>query len=117
MPNPKTTVGLRAISRCTGARSGRPAAVNLGDRNDDTSALPLKTSSQPGRSHLLRASEIPFGERPTCTVAEACCAVGLGKTKLYELISAGTVATTTVGRRRLVRVPSLLQFLDEGRGY
>ena len=34
---------------------------------------------------------IPFQERPTCTVAEACHAAGFGKTKLYELMDGGSV--------------------------
>jgi excisionase family DNA binding protein len=53
----------------------------------------------------------PFMQRPTCTIAEACDAVGLGRTKLYELIGDGGIETITIGRRRLVRVPSLLKLL------
>jgi excisionase family DNA binding protein len=59
-----------------------------------------------------RRTSIRFEERPTCTVAEACNAIGLGKTKFYELMGKGAVETIRVGRRRLVRVPSLLQFLN-----
>jgi excisionase family DNA binding protein len=55
---------------------------------------------------------IPFGERPTCTIAEACEATGLGRSKLYELIGEGRIDTTTIGRRRLVRVPSLLRLVE-----
>ncbi|WP_410052149.1 excisionase family DNA-binding protein [Bradyrhizobium sp. SZCCHNRI3042] len=51
---------------------------------------------------------IPFAQRLTCTVAEACEATGLGRTKIYELIGNGRVTTTTIGRRRLVIVQSLL---------
>jgi excisionase family DNA binding protein len=51
---------------------------------------------------------IPFAQRLSCTVAEACAATGLGRTKLYELIGAGSVATTLIGRRRLVSVKSLV---------
>ena len=69
--------------------------------------------SQRGRSRNQERSSIPFHERPTCTVAEACDAVGLGKTKFYELMAAGAVETIAVGRRRLVRVASLLRFLDQ----
>lgn len=69
--------------------------------------------SQRERSRNQRRSNIPFQERPTCTVAEACDAAGLGKTKFYELMGAGAVETISVGRRRLVRVPSLLRFLDQ----
>jgi excisionase family DNA binding protein len=58
----------------------------------------------------LRA--IPFAERLTCTIAEACQVTGLGRTKLYELIEEGHLATTTIGRRRLVLVRSLQTLLE-----
>ena len=48
---------------------------------------------------------IPFAERPSCTIEEACRATGLGRTKLYEEMAAGRVQTTDVGKRRLVLVP------------
>jgi len=54
---------------------------------------------------------IPFADRLTCTIAEACTATGLGRTKLYELMGAGLLDSSTVGRRRLVRVQSLLKLL------
>jgi excisionase family DNA binding protein len=60
---------------------------------------------------------IPFQERPTCSIGEACFAAGFGRTKLYELIDAGTIETTKVGRRRLVRVPSLLAFLNHNASH
>lgn len=50
---------------------------------------------------------IVFGERLTCSVAEAAKAVGLSRSKIYELISEGEVQTAKVGRRRLVSIPSL----------
>lgn len=60
--------------------------------------------------HLARTrNEIPFVQRPTCTIREACQAAGLGRTKLYELIRCGTLETSTIGRRRLILVPSLLK--------
>jgi excisionase family DNA binding protein len=55
---------------------------------------------------------LPFAERISCSIDEACEATGLGRTKLYELIGAGQLITTTVGRRRLVMVRSLLALLD-----
>ena len=58
---------------------------------------------------------IPFVDRLACTIAEACEATGLGRTKLYELIGDGQVETTTIGRRRLVLVQSLLSLLKRGR--
>ena len=67
-----------------------------------------------GSSRQYVGSTIPFGERPTCTIAEACSAVGFGKTKLYELMDGGAVESMRIGRRRLIRVPSLLRFLKVG---
>jgi excisionase family DNA binding protein len=63
-------------------------------------------------STTVTRSAIPFAQRLACTVAEACEATGLGRTKLYELIDQGQLDTTTVGRRRLVMVPSLLTLLE-----
>ena len=61
------------------------------------------------------STAIPFAQRLACTVAEACEATGLGRTKLYELIGEGLVDTTTIGRRRLVLVRSLVELLDAER--
>ena len=55
--------------------------------------------------------EIPFMQQPTCTIKEACKASGMGRTKFYELIKGGELKMISVGRRRLVQVPSLLKFL------
>ena len=52
-------------------------------------------------------NQIPFAERLTCTVPEACQVSGLGRTKLYELIGNGRLETRTIGRRRLILVRSL----------
>lgn len=63
-------------------------------------------------SDIVRAQAIPFAQKLSCTINEACEATGLGRTKLYELIGDGRIATTTVGRRRLVVVRSLLSLLE-----
>jgi excisionase family DNA binding protein len=63
------------------------------------------------RRPLSPPAEIPFMQRPTCTIKEACKAAGMGRTKFYELIKGGELKITPVGRRRLVQVPSLLRFL------
>ena len=57
------------------------------------------------------STAIPFAQRLSCTIAEACEATGLGRTKLYELIGGGHLDTTTIGRRRLVLVSSLLSLV------
>jgi excisionase family DNA binding protein len=54
---------------------------------------------------------IPFQERLTCTVDEATQAIGLGRSKVYELIRSRALETTTVGKRRLIYVSSLMGLL------
>ncbi len=65
----------------------------------------------------MGAAVIPFAHRVTCTIADACLATGLGRTKLYELIGDGQIKTTTIGRRRLVLVQSLLFLVSSGGRY
>ena len=60
----------------------------------------------------VRSQTVPFVQKLTCTINEACEVTGLGRTKLYELIGNGHLSTTTVGRRRLVVVRSLLSLLE-----
>lgn len=69
-------------------------------------------SAVPDRAQPERSSIIPFRERITCTIAEACQAVGLGRSKIYELIGEGRLRTMTIGRRRLVVVQSLLTLVS-----
>jgi excisionase family DNA binding protein len=57
-------------------------------------------------------TNVPFMDRPTCSVAEACVAASIGKTTLYDLMERGVLKNTRVGRRRLVNVPSLLKLLS-----
>jgi hypothetical protein len=66
----------------------------------------------PAPAHATAPPVIPFSQRVTCTVPDACAATGLGRTKLYELIGSGAVRTTTIGRRRLVLVSSLLRLMQ-----
>ena len=66
----------------------------------------------PSAPEFVGPKAIPFAQRFTCTINEACEVTGLGRTKLYELIGDGHLATTTVGRRRLVVVRSLLSLLE-----
>jgi excisionase family DNA binding protein len=51
----------------------------------------------------------------TLTIPKALEISGLGRTKLYELISSGAVKSTTVGTRRLVNYASLKTLLA-GKG-
>jgi hypothetical protein len=59
-------------------------------------------------------SAISFRDRLSCTIPEACAATGLGRTKLYEEISAGRVQTRKFGTRTLIVVASLVALIDPG---
>jgi excisionase family DNA binding protein len=68
-----------------------------------------------GDSKALDLDRIPFAQRVTCTIADACEATGLGRTNIYELIGDGRLVATSVGRRRLVVVASLLTLMKTNR--
>jgi excisionase family DNA binding protein len=78
--------------------------------NDGGGKSPLTASAE-----TVEPKSVPFAQRLTCTIGEACEATGLGRTKLYELIGTGHLVTTTVGRRRLVIVYSLLSLLETNK--
>jgi hypothetical protein len=69
------------------------------------------TSQNPTALPRLRPrnEEIPFLDRATCTIKQACAGTGLGRTLIYELIDENLIESTLVKRRRLINVPSLLK--------
>ncbi len=80
------------------------------------------TGSETGPEAASRRAEVlnkadskamPFAERLTCTISDACQATGISRAKMYLLLSSGSVSSTTVGRRRLVHVRSLKTLLKE----
>jgi excisionase family DNA binding protein len=58
------------------------------------------------------ASDIPFNQRVSCTVAEAAQASGLGRTTIYEMIGEGRLRTRKFGARTLIMVDSLLAAIE-----
>jgi excisionase family DNA binding protein len=58
------------------------------------------------------SSTIPFRERLGCSPREACAALGIGRTLLYQLIAEGRIEVTKLSRRTIVSVPSLLRLMD-----
>ena len=78
------------------------------DRPGDTKGAPSSTNARVAKS-------VPFAERLSCTIEEACEVTGLGRTKVYELIGSGQLVTATIGRRRLVMVRSLVALLSTTR--
>jgi excisionase family DNA binding protein len=55
-----------------------------------------------------RVSAIPFRDRPTCRIDEACQVSGLGRSSLYAAMKDGRLEFSKVGKRTLISVPSLL---------
>ena len=46
-------------------------------------------------------------ETMLCSIPEAACALGVSRSKTYELIGQGILLTVSIGRRRLVRTDSI----------
>ena len=55
---------------------------------------------------------LPFRERLGCSPREACAALGVGRTLLYQLISEGRIEVTKLRRRTIISVASLLRLMD-----
>ena len=51
-------------------------------------------------------------EKISCTIEEAIAATGLGRTKLMELILSGKIRSRLNGKRRLVYLPSLHEYMS-----
>jgi excisionase family DNA binding protein len=47
-----------------------------------------------------------------CSIADAARMLGIGRTKAYELIDDGSLATITIGTRRLVKVDSIKRLAE-----
>jgi len=58
---------------------------------------------------------VPFSERPTCTINQACEVSGLGRTKLYEAMADDRLVSIKIDNRRLVVVALLLEMLKPER--
>ena len=48
----------------------------------------------------------------TAPVGEFCRLSGLGRTKVYELLGAGTLASITIGKRRLIVLDSYRKLIE-----
>jgi len=49
-----------------------------------------------------------------CSIPDAASALGVGRSKVYELMAEGRLATVTIGRRRLVRTASIRALANDG---
>ena len=53
-------------------------------------------------------------ERALLSVRETGVVLGIGRTKLYEMIGCGELETVKIGTRRLVRVSSVNRIVQSG---
>jgi excisionase family DNA binding protein len=60
--------------------------------------------------HSTGASDAPLAYQ----VAHFCKAIGLGKTKFYELVAAGKIKTIVIGGRRLIPAAEAQRLVREG---
>lgn len=58
-------------------------------------------------------SNAPAPERLAFSPDEAAAALGLGRTTIYQLLTAGAIRSVKVGKRRLIPRNALDEFLDE----
>jgi hypothetical protein len=56
-----------------------------------------------------------MNEQLGCSIADACRMSGIGRTKLYELMSDGEVAHRKIGKRTIVVVSSLRALIEGQR--
>ncbi|MEO6382766.1 MAG: helix-turn-helix domain-containing protein [Nitrobacter sp.] len=54
-------------------------------------------------------------DRIAVRIPEACRLIGIGRSKLYELLDAGELETIKIGASRLVLVASLQAFVEARR--
>lgn len=52
------------------------------------------------------------GEKLAYTVTEACAALGLGRTTLFDLLGRKEILSVKVGRRRLIPADHLHAYMD-----
>lgn len=89
---------------------GRPRKLQTGAKAEitDNSGVTNRTIPVPTGN----ANTIHIRDRLACTIEEACTVLGIGRSTFYELIKNKRVTMVSIGRRRLVQVPSLLKILE-----
>jgi excisionase family DNA binding protein len=76
----------------------------------------MKSGPDPTDAKPRRPSQRERLKPVSVTVDVACGITGLGRTKLYELITAGILDTVVIGRRRLILFTSIEQLLKPRTG-
>jgi excisionase family DNA binding protein len=64
---------------------------------------------------VTEAPDSALIQRVLYPISDAAVNLGIGRTKLFELIAGGEIQTVTIGRRRLIPRDSLLEFVERLR--
>ncbi|WP_347269710.1 helix-turn-helix domain-containing protein [Rhizorhabdus histidinilytica] len=56
--------------------------------------------------------DIPY----LCSILDAANMLGIGRTKLYEMLTTGELVSMQIGKRRLVKVDSITAFIQRATG-
>lgn len=59
---------------------------------------------------------IPPSQRLLVSPAEAAQLLGIGRSRLYEEITSGALRSFTLGRRRLIRIEAIHEWLERHAG-
>lgn len=51
-----------------------------------------------------------------CSVNEAAHMLGIGRTKIYDMLSKGDLASMQIGTRRLVKIDSIKALIERATG-
>jgi excisionase family DNA binding protein len=68
--------------------------------------------SSPAPAPILQAATDQRPPPMLVSIKEARRLIGVGHTRIYELINAGALETIRIGKRRMVRYSSLQKFSD-----
>ena len=63
--------------------------------------------------HLVQQRTRMKMEKLSVSIADAGNSIGLGRSKIYELIKSGELKTIKIGRRTLVTVESIRALVDQ----
>jgi excisionase family DNA binding protein len=86
--------------------------------NTSNDAASAQTFTSPV-ARIARTFNTPtaLSDRITISVEEAMAALGIGRTMMYELINDETIASITVGKKRLLIVASIYEWIEAQLNY
>jgi len=53
-----------------------------------------------------------YSEKPVCSIIEAAEMIGVGRTKIYDLLWRGEIDSVKIGSRRLIKISSLTDLIE-----